>query len=379
MRDLIPMAVPYIGDEEAEAVYRQVRSGWITMGKRVQEFEEAIAEYVGVRHAVAMNSGTATLHAALVASGVRAGDDVLVPCLSYVSSANAILYCGASPVFVEEDPLTFTVGKEEIEKRITPKTKAVMVVDLKGLPVDYNELIEVSTEHGIALIADSAESFGAKYRDNLIGSQALVHSFSMFANKTITCGEGGFVTTDNEHVAAVCRTLRNQGQAHTRYVHDMIGHNYRLTDIAAAFALEQLKRVEWFIAEKQRIAERYFALLSGCPLLRLPHIPEYVTRHSWYAYSISLDKSVNRPAMLKEMTRLGVDYRLSFPPIPLQPAYQELFGFRDGDFPRAEAIYGQFLDIPCWVGMDDGEVMRVAETVVLSAEKASKWNPTAPR
>lgn len=364
--DYIPIAKPFIGEEEAKAVYDQVKSGWITMGKRVREFESMLEDYIGVRHAIAFNSGTATLHALLLALGVGPGDEVIVPSLSYASSANVAILCGAKPVFAEEDPKTFNVSAEEFERRITPKTKVIMAVDLKGLAADFDAIQKVCEKHNISLIGDSAESFGGKYKGNPIGSQVLAHSFSMFANKSITCGEGGFVTTNDDALAERCRVIRNQGQSE-RYVHVELGHNYRMTDIAAAFAIEQLKRVDWFIEEKGKIVARYMEAFADHPLISPPYLPDYATQHSWYMYCISLDKSVNRDAMIKAMQERGVDHRLSFPPIPLQPYYRELYGYTEEDFPVSGEIFNRFIDIPCWVGMTDEEITHVIDTVLETA------------
>jgi perosamine synthetase len=246
-----------------------------------------------------------------------------------------------------------------------------MAVDLKGMPVDYDGLLAVCAERGVPLLADSAESFGAQYKGAKVGSQAPIHSFSMFANKSITTGEGGLVTTNDAGLAEVCRIVRNQGQSE-RYVHVMLGHNYRMTDISAAFGLEQLKRVEWFLAEKASIAARYDAAFAGHELIRTPHVPEYATRHTWYMYCLALDKGVDRDGLARFMRERGVDHRLSFPPIPLQPYYRERFGYKPGDFPRSEAIFQSFIDIPCWVGMTDAEVGRVAEAVLEGVERCSR-------
>lgn len=363
------MANPYIGEEEAKAVYDQVKSGWISMGKRVQEFESMLRDYTGAKHALALSNGTATLHVALLALGIGPGDEVLVPSLSYISSANAVVFCGATPVFVEEDARTFNVEAEAYEAKIGPKTKAIMTVDLKGLPVDYDAINAVARKHGLPVVADSAESFGASYKGTLIGTQSDVHSFSMFANKNITCGEGGFITTNDDKIAEMIGVLRNQGQS-SRYVHSMIGFNYRMTDYAAALAIEQLKRVEWIMDKKQTLAKTYDELFADDELITTPYLPEYATRHSWYMYCLILDKKVDRDKVLKIMKENGVDSRLSFPPIPLQPIYREKFGYTDGDFPIAEEIYSSFVDIPNWVMMERKHMERVAEVVKMAVRQA---------
>lgn len=369
--NFIPIAKPYIGNEEARAVYDQIQSGWISMGKKVEAFEELIQDYLDVEHAVAFSNGTATLHAGLLALGVKPGDEVIVPTLSYISSANAVLFCNATPVFVEENPKTFTVEAASIEKKITDKTKVIMPVDLKGMPVDYDTIMALAKKHGVKVLADSAESFGAVYKGKGVGGQADMHSFSMFANKSITAGEGGFITTDDDRIASFCRCFRNQGQS-DRYRHVMVGHNYRMTDIAAAFAIEQVKRVEWIMAEKDKIAIFYNDYFKPQPLLAPPYVPEYVSRHSWYMYTLRVHETVDRDRMILKMREKGVDHRLSFPLIPLQPIYQELYGYAAGDFPVSERTFNTFLDIPCWVGMTHEEMEHVAKVVTDSAAQSIK-------
>lgn len=358
----IPISNATLGRAEAEAASRQILSGWVSMGARVREFEARCADYLGARHAIAFSNGTASLHAALLALGVGEGDEVIVPSLSYISSGNAVLYCGARPVFAEEDERTFNVDAEEIARKITDKTRAIMTVDLKGMPVDYDAINELAAARGIPVLADSAESFGARYGGELVGSQCDAHSFSFFANKNITMGEGGLVTTASDEIAEACRCVRNQGQSE-RYRHVILGHNYRLTDIAAAIGIEQLGRLEAVLDAKERIARIYTEHFSEMGRVEPPYLPPYVGRHSWYMYSIRFDQSVCRDDLRQRLDVDGIDTRLSFPPIPLQPYYRERFGYREGDFPRAERIFRSFLDIPCWAGMNDGQIERVISAV----------------
>jgi perosamine synthetase len=367
----IPIANTYIGPEEAQAVFDTVKSGWISMGPKVKELEALIAQYLGVRHAIAFNNGTSSLHAALQALGVGPGDEVLVPTLSYASSANVALYCGATPVFMESEPDTFNVSAEEVARRITPRTRAIMTVDLKGMPVDFDPILAVARRHGLPVLSDSAESFGAIYRGRKVGGQAPLHSFSFFANKNITMGEGGLATTDDDRLGDLIRTIRNQGQSE-RYVHVVIGNNYRLTDLAAAFGIEQVKRAEWILTQKSALAAVYDGKFAGHPLIRTPFVPEYVGRHTWYMYCLTLDERVDRDAVVRYMRERGVDSRLSFPPIHLQPVYREKFGYKEGDFPRSERIFRSFIDIPCWVGMDGGMIDRVVDAVSAGVERARR-------
>lgn len=368
--DFIPIACPYIGEEDAQAVYEVVKSGWISMGKKVRELEDFVCDYIGVKHAVTFNNGTSSLHAALLAVGVESGDEVLVPTLSYISSANTILFCGATPVFCDAEPKTFNVTAVELQRRATSKTKAVMTVDLKGLPADYDSIMEFSQNNNIPIVSDSAESFGAVYKQKRVGGQCPIHSFSFFANKNITMGEGGMITTNDDELADKCRVVRNQGQSE-RYVHVVVGNNYRPTDYAAALGLEQVKRIEWIMEEKQKIAEYYNKAFKNHPLIEIPYVPEYATRHSWYMYCLTLAESIDRDKVVNILKENGVDSRLSFPPIHLQPIYREMFGYKEGDFELSEKIFSRFIDIPCWVNMGKARMERVIEYVFDAVEKAN--------
>ncbi len=368
-KQFIPIANTYIGPEEAEAVSQVIKGGWISMGKKVEEFEGMFTQKMGVKHAIAFNNGTSSLHAALLALGVKEGDEVLVPTLSYISSANAVLYCGATPRFCESEAKTFNVEAAEIRKRITKKTKVIMTVDLKGMPVDFDSINKVAKEFNLPVLSDSAESLGAIYKGKWVGSQCEMHSFSFFANKNITMGEGGLLTTNDSKLADVCRIVRNQGQSE-RYKHVLIGNNYRLTDMVAAFGIEQFKRIEWIMEEKNRIAAYYNRAFAGHTLIKIPHVPSYVDRHSWYMYCLTLDKSVDRDHVLALLKDDGIDTRLSFPPIHLQPIYREKFGYKDNDFPESEQIFKNFVDIPCWPNMTQ-EMMDHVVQGVLQAVTAS--------
>lgn len=347
--EFIPIANTYIGEEEARAVYEVVRSGWISMGKKVRAFEEAVCQYTDAKYAVAMNSGTSTLHSILMALGIGPEDEVILPTLTYISSANVVLFQGATPVLCESDSRTFNVEPEYIRQKMTNKTKAFMTVDLKGMPVNYDPFMALSKKTGIPFIADSAESLGAVYKGQKLGSQALAHSFSFFANKNITTGEGGMVTTNNEDLYKKLLIIRNQGQE-GRYNHTWLGNNYRLTDIQAAFGIEQLRRIDWLLSEKQKLADRYSEAFSKMEGIEPPFVPDYVSRHSWYMYSIKVDAN-KRDGLIEYLHAKNIDTRLSFPPIHIQPYYRKRFGYKTEDFPVSYETFSRFLDIPIWIGL----------------------------
>tara|TARA_Y200000002_G_scaffold54144_1_gene39592 strand:+ start:4730 stop:5836 length:1107 start_codon:yes stop_codon:yes gene_type:complete len=358
----IPIANPSINKKEALSAYRVIQNGWISMGSEVSKLEEKIKKYIGVKHAILFNNGTSALHAALSYYGIDKGDEVIVPTLSYISSANVILYCGAKPVFCEIDPITFNVTAENIIKKITKKTKAIITVDLKGMPIDYDDIKKKLKKYKIPLISDSAEAFGAIYKKKKVGNQFDMHSFSFFANKNMTMGEGGLVTTNNERMAKVCKIIRNQGQE-GRYNHTFVGNNYRPTDYAAAIGIEQLKKIESVLIEKGKIAKIYNKEFKNEKFLKTPFLPNYVTRHTWYMYCIKFTKEISRKKIQKILNLKGIDTRLSFPPIHLQPIYKKKFGFKKGDFPISEEVFDSFLDIPCWKGMGKKNINFIIKTI----------------
>jgi dTDP-4-amino-4,6-dideoxygalactose transaminase len=359
--DFIPIANPRIGEEEARAVYDVVKSGWISMGKKVQELESNVCAYTNAKHAVAMNNGTSTLHAILIALDIGPGDEVIVPSLTYISSANVVLFMGATVVLCENDPQTFNVTPEQIREKITERTKAFMAVDMKGQPVDFDAFTALSEETGLPFIADSAESYGAMYKGQKVGSQATAHSFSFFANKNITTGEGGMVTTNDSVLYEKLMIIRNQGQE-GRYNHTYLGNNFRMTDVSAAIGIEQLKRIDTLLEEKVVIAGRYTEAFKSHPGVEPPYVPNYVDRPSWYMYAITVDARL-RDGLIDHLTKQEIDTRLSFPPVHIQPYYQKQFGYRPDDVPSAQKAFDTFLDIPIWADMGAANQDRIISEI----------------
>lgn len=367
----IPVAQPTLGEAEAAAAYETVRGGWVSMGQRVQDFEERFASIVGARYAVAANNGTAALHMGLLAAGVKESDEVLVPDVTFISTPNVVIYERARPVLVECDPDTYNLSLDDAARRVTERTTAIIPVDMNGLPVDYDRVLAFAEEHDLAVIADSAESLGASYKGEPVGTQAHQHIFSFFPNKNLTTGEGGMVTTNDNELAKQLRVLRNQGQE-GRYNHVALGYNYRMTDIQASIGLVQLDRTEFTVHDKQRIATRYDHAFSGHPLIRGPFIPDYVTQHSWYMYAVALDDSVSRDQVAQELASAGVETRLSFPPVHMQPYYQNQFGYKHQDYPISAQAWSQLLDIPIWPGLPEDQQDEVIDLLQIAVERASR-------
>lgn len=364
--NLIPVAKPSIGEAEALAVYEVIKSGWISMGPKVQEFEESVAAYVGCKYVVAMNNGTSTLHALMMALNIGPGDEVIVPSLTYISAVNVILYQGATPVLCDSDPNTFNTSAELVLEKVTERTKAILTVDMKGQPVDYDSLLASCNSRGIYLLSDSAESLGAIYKGEKVGKQVLAHSFSMFANKNITTGEGGFITTNDESLYHELLVIRNQGQQ-SRYTHIRLGNNFRMTDIQAAIGIQQLEKLEGIMDQKVKVAQVYEKHFDPTDLIQTPKLPDFVCRPSWYAYSIKVP-AVLRDLLCGYLDKNGVETRLSFPPVHTQPYHRANILFNEKTLTGADSAFMSFVDIPIWAGMTDKEITFVHELIVAFVE-----------
>ena len=261
----------------------------------------------------------------------------------------------------ECDPLTYNITTEEIEKRITKKTKAIIPVDMNGLPVDYDSILELAKKHALHVIADSAESLGAEYKGKKVGSIAPIHIFSFFPNKNITTGEGGMITTNSDSLAEKMRKIMNQGQEY-RYHHVLLGYNYRMTNFQAAIGLEQLKRLSFVLKEKEQIAKKYNYAFKNCKKISCPYVPEYVTKHAWYMYTISVDKQ-KRDEIVKALESSGIQTRLSFPPMHTQPYYQEKFGYDNSSLPICFDAWSKLINIPIWAKMGEKQEKVIKEVI----------------
>jgi len=348
-KEKIPVANTLVGEEEARAVYEVVKSGWLSMGKKVTEFEEQFAHQVGARYAVAVNNGTAALHAVLAALGISAGDEVIIPSLTFIATANVVLYQGATPVLAECNPSTYTIEASEVRRLITDKTRAIIPVDMNGMPCDYDELLTIEDEYRIPIVWDSAESLGALYKKKKVGSIGKIHCFSFFPNKNVTTGEGGMICLESEGLYRLLCQIRNQGQER-RYHHVHLGYNYRMTELQAALGLCQLTRLEENVQAKAAMAAYYNRELARIPGISLPTVPAFVTRHAWYMYTISVDESI-RDEMVKKLEEKNIETRLSFPPIHTQPYYQRTFQYTNYSLPATYAVWSRLINIPLWNGL----------------------------
>ena len=342
---IVPSYIPLINKKEANSVFKVVKSGWISQGSKVKEFEKKIQQFLNCKNVIAVNNGTSALHAVLLSLNLKKNDEVIVPTLSYISAVNAILYVGAKPILCDSDPETYLTNINYIKKKITKKTKAIITVDLKGLPVNYDEIAKYLKKKNIYFISDSAEAFGAKYKSKRVGStNADFHTFSFFANKAVTTGEGGAVVCRTKNFYEKIKKIRNQGQIR-RFEHEYLGNNFRMTDIQAAIGLEQLKKINFIFKNKIKIANNYKKAFDKFNFVKNPVIPNYATQHSWYLYSISVSEKY-RDQLVKFLFKKGIETRLSFKPVHYQIFHKKIFNKQK--YKNAEKAFKTFIDIPIY-------------------------------
>ena len=375
---LLPYGRQTLTEADVAAATEVLRSDWLTTGPKVAEFEEAIADYVDARHGVSFSSGTAALHAAVLAAGLKPGDEAITTPLTFCATANAALYGGGTPVFADVRDETLTIDPKEVERRITPRTKALLPVDYAGQPADLDALLALADRHELLVIEDAAHALGAKYRRRMVGSISHMSVFSFHAVKHLTTGEGGMVTTNNSDFAKRLREVRNHGidsdartrQAAGRWHYEMatLGFNYRLTDIACALGLSQLPRLSANLARRRAIAARYGKALATVPSLTLPIVAADVTS-AWHLYPVRVDASIDRAEVFNALRAEGLGVNVHYIPVHLHPYYRSRFGYRGGEFPIAETASGRLISLPMFHGMTDEDV----DDVIFAVEKVMNY------
>ena len=366
---MIPIARPDLGPEEIAAVTEVIQSGMIAQGKKVKELEERWAEFVGVKHAIATGNGTLALMAIFAGIGLEPGDEVITVSHTFAATANAILSTGATPVFVDIEPDTYLIDAKQIEKAITPRTRAICPVHLFGLVADMDMIRAIADRHGLAVVEDACQAHGATFRGASAGSFG--HgAFSLYATKNMTTAEGGFVTTNDDHLADWLRLYRNQGMR-TRYQFEMLGYNYRMTDIAAAIGLCQLDKLPRNTARRQAIAGRYDAAFGELPI-GLPIVPDGRT-HVYHQYTLNVGGA--RDAIIEDLRAAGVGADIYYPlPVHRQSYIQER-GLH-ADLPVTDAAASQTIALPMFPGLTDAEQDQVIAAVSTAVE--THLGPDAP-
>jgi perosamine synthetase len=355
---MIPIARPQMGDEEKELVWSAMSSGALAQGARVRELEEQFADFIGVPHAVATSSGTTALHLALLGTGVGPGDEVITVPFTFFASASTVLFTGARPVFVDVDEATFNIDVDQVEAAITPATRAILPVSLYGQPADMPAIAEIAERRGLALVEDAAQSHGAAIGERRSGSWG-AGCFSFYPTKNMTTGEGGMVTTSDPAVADRARLLREHGMR-VRYQHEMVGYNFRMTDIHASIGLAQLPKLPAYNARRRAIAARYDGELRG---VVTPRVQPGVT-HVYHQYTIRVSR---RDAFVELLKERGVGTSIYYPiPVHRQKPFLEL-GYGDQRFPVSERLCGEVLSIPVHPSLTDDEIETVIAAVNATA------------
>lgn len=370
MEDKIPMSSVDIDARDIRAVTGVIRSGNLSFGKKNAEFESAMADYLGVKYAVAVSSGTAALHLIVKSLGIGKGMSVLVPSFTFVASVNALLYEGATPIFVDIDPRTMTLDPVDCLRKITPQTKAIMVVDTFGQPAHWDEIYSLAKKQGLKIIDDSCEALGAQYHGKKLGQLGDAAAFAFYPNKQMTTGEGGMVTTNNAELAALVRSYRNQGRdAMGQWlVHPRMGYNYRMDEMSAALGVSQLHKLDEMLAKRERVAQMYHEKLGKYDWLETPSIPSHI-KMSWFVYVITLAEDLSREAVMEGLQKIGIPSRAYFSPVHQQAYIRSLPGMANLKLPVTDSLAKRTLALPFHTGMKKTQVHQVVSALVRVVEK----------
>jgi len=373
----IPFHRPYIVDEEIDAVMESLKSGWTTMGRKTIEFEEKFAAYIGMPHAVAVNSCTSALHMCLMLAEAGPGDEVIIPTTTFVATAEVVEYCGARPVLVEIEKDTHCLNVSNVERLITDRTKAVIPVHFSGQPCDLSSLHDMAKQHGIYVFEDAAHALPAWYRDNRIGTLSDATCFSFYATKTLATGEGGMIITGNDEWTKKLETMRLHGMnrdawkrhedgAGWEYDVTMLGYKYNTTDLNASLGLAQLDRVDWMHEEREKIAKKYADAFAGNELL-IPYVVKEDRRSSWHLYPLKLNLEslkIDRNECIRMLHEKGINTGVHFKPIYRFTYYDNKYKYNPADFPVSEWVFERELSLPIFPGMTGEEVDYVIDTVL---------------
>ncbi len=363
----VHLSRPDITDEEIEAVCAVLRTPNLALGPKLVEFESALAEYVGTKRAVAVNSGTSGLFLCMLALGIGQGDEVITTPFTFIASATPIMMAGAKPVFVDIDPASLNIDSAKIEAKITGKTKAVLPVEVFGSPVGIDKVCDIAQRNNLAVIEDSCEALGSALNGKKVGTFGAMSVFAFYPNKQITTGEGGMILTDDDDLADMCVSLRNQGRGRDGgwLSHERLGYNFRLSDINCALGIVQLSRIEQIKAKRRQVAGWYQEMLADEDRLIVPVEPDGCDM-SWFVFVVRLQDSYSlkqRNQILEAMRGRNIEVGNYFPPVHLQPFMAERFGFKQGDFPITESVCRSTIALPFYNNLTKDEVATVCKTL----------------
>jgi len=384
----IPLSGPDITEEEIKSITEVLKTPNLSFGPKLQEFEDRFAKYIGLPHAVAVNSGTSGLHLTVIATGIGNKDLVITTPFSFIASSNAILYEQAVPIFVDIDPQTLNIDPDLVaeacddimqdgtkakkwlppafRKNSNGKLKAIIPVHVFGQPADMGPLIKIARKYQLSVIEDACEAIGAEYKGKKAGILGDAGVFGFYPNKQMTTGEGGMIITNKRERADIFRSLRNQGRDNlrTKFNHIRLGYNYRLDEMSAALGLVQLSRIEELLSKRERVASWYNERLKDVEDLKIPYIVQTTTRMSWFVYVVRLDPKIDQEWVIKKLEEKGIPSRTYFMPLHLQPFYVERFGYQNGSFPNTEAAGKTCLLLPFFGNMKEEQVEYVCQNLI---------------
>ena len=365
--NFIPVNEPLLDGNEKKYLLECIETGWISSeGPFIKEFEQKFADRVNRKHGIAVTNGTAALDVAVDALGIGPGDEVIMPTFTIISCIGQIVRAGAKPVLVDSDPVTWNMDITQIEEKITPRTKAIMVVHIYGLPVDMDPVMEIAERHGLKVIEDAAQMHGQTYKGKPCGSFGDISTFSFYPNKHITTGEGGMVVTNNEQLSDDCRSLRNLCfQPEKRFVHERLGWNLRMTNLQAALGLAQLEQLDDFVKRKRHMGNLYSELLLDLPNVQLPLSKTDYAENIYWVYGLLLDEKLGIDAeeAMHRLSEKGIGTRPFFCPMHMQPILKRMGLFENETYPVAEKLYSQGFYIPSGMALTDEQVDKVSEAV----------------
>lgn len=380
MKIKVPLSRPDITEKEIEAILAVIKTPYLSLGPKHREFEETIAEYIGVKYAVSVSSGTAGLHLAIRALGIKDGDEVITTPFSFISSSNVMLFERARPVFVDIDPRTLNIDPQNIEKffesrydfdgeilknrQTRAKVKAILPVHIFGQPCDMDRIMQIAERYNLKVVEDVCEAMGAEYKGKKVGTFGEASVFAFYANKQITTGEGGMIVSNDEKIAKLCRSMRNQGRDESSawLVHRRLGYNYRLDEMSAALGIAQMRRIKEILLARKKIADVYNERLKDLKDIEIPYISLSV-KMSWFVYVIRIKEKINRDKVIEHLQKKGIECRAYFPPIHLQPFYRKMFGFKEGDFPITEKVSKSTIALPFYNNLAEKQVDYVCENL----------------